>query len=500
MVDATVETSVKLARHGFKIQSDQQPRRGRTVVEILKLAVPNMAAYVMGMINGVTNTVFIGQTASSKSALAGMGLGSMMQNCFGLSVGFGLLGALDTFVSQAYGAEQHKLSCSYLQRGRLIATAQLVWMVPVLYFSEELLVGIGQEPAVAAEAASYNRPSIFGLIAIFHFEGSKKFLANRCDTVPMASVAAFSSALHVFWCWLFIIKLDLGTAGAGYANCVTWWLQCIAGSLYLWCRADAMGFSRRAILWFEHGACQKWGEYMQVALPATLMSCAELWFGQIGAVVIGTFFTEDLAAHVTAVNFANVSFMPVFGLSATAAALVGKYTGANQVLKAQRIYRDVISLNLVLWTLTAIFISVFRAQLAAAYTDDADVQAVLERLICIYAVSGFFDSIQTVMGGVLRGLGKQAVAAAVFASSFCGVMLPLGWALTFPGGWGVYGMWYSFQAGTGLAMLFFAFYLRPSVFASAASSLPQGETAQPLAFLDFPSMGHEIQELSSPPS
>jgi len=93
---------------------------------------------------------------------------------------------------------------------------------------------------------------------------------------------------------------------------------------------------------FEHGACQKWGEYMQVALPATLMSCAELWFGHIGEVVIGfSPAEEDLAAHVTAINFVNVSFMPVFGLSATAAALVGRCESSiESSADMQRRYRS----------------------------------------------------------------------------------------------------------------------------------------------------------------
>jgi len=218
------------------------------------------------------------------------------------------------------------------------------------------------------------------------------------------------------------------------------------------------------------------------ALPATLMSCADLWFWEICAVVIGFLpAEEDLAAHVTAINFVNVSFMPVFGLAATAATLVGKYIGSGQLQQARRVYRDIVGLNLFGWTLMAIFISIFRAHLAAAYTDDAEVREIMEKLLIIYAFAGFFDSTQNVMGGVLRGLGKQGVAAAVFIFAFYAVMLPLGLALSFPAQLGVYGMWYSFGAGTGLPTLFFALYLRPSVFATAVTDIQEGSTDVPTA-------------------
>lgn len=58
-------------------------------------------------LNEFTNTVCLGHVGN-QAELAAVGLGNMMQNCFGLSIAFGLTMALDTLVSQAHGAQQHE--------------------------------------------------------------------------------------------------------------------------------------------------------------------------------------------------------------------------------------------------------------------------------------------------------------------------------------------------------------------------------------------------------
>lgn len=57
--------------------------------------------------------------------------------------------------------------------------------------------------------------------------------------------------MHVGWCWFFVIGLGLGNAGAGYANCVTWWTQCAMATLYLACSAKNAGLRVRSVVWVE---------------------------------------------------------------------------------------------------------------------------------------------------------------------------------------------------------------------------------------------------------
>jgi len=217
--------------------------------------------------------------------------------------------------------------------------------------------------------------------------------------------------------------------------------------------------------------------------------CADLWFWEICAIIIGFLGKTELAAHVTAINFVNVSFMPVIGLSGAGATLVGEAIGAQNLLRAKRICRDIVLINVIGWSLIAVGIVVGREKLATSYSDRNDVQVIMKRLLVIYAFAGFFDSTQNVMNGVLRGLGMQKVTTVVFILTFYVVMLPLGSLLSFSAvfGCGVYGMWYSFGVGTGLAALVFAVYLfrqgDNNPFLQAAEHMHRPELDSSLALL-----------------
>jgi Na+-driven multidrug efflux pump len=98
------------------------------------------------------------------------------------SFGLGLISAMDTFCTQAYGAgtlllalhsssscyiihrllkerdaENYALVGVYLQRAVLIASVYCLLIGAVLFNTRELLVLTGQDPAIAAMAAQYVR-------------------------------------------------------------------------------------------------------------------------------------------------------------------------------------------------------------------------------------------------------------------------------------------------------------------------------------------------------
>ena len=66
----------------------------------------------------LTNLYFVGHLNDTKM-LVGVGMGNIIINCFIMSIMFGLNGALDTLVPQAYGLLNFKQCGNYLNRGRL---------------------------------------------------------------------------------------------------------------------------------------------------------------------------------------------------------------------------------------------------------------------------------------------------------------------------------------------------------------------------------------------
>jgi multidrug resistance protein, MATE family len=73
----------------------------------------------------MVNLIFLGHLNKAE-LLAGVGVGNMFQNFCGLSIIIGLNGALETLVSQAYGAGNLGLCGIYLNRGRFVLICTFV--------------------------------------------------------------------------------------------------------------------------------------------------------------------------------------------------------------------------------------------------------------------------------------------------------------------------------------------------------------------------------------
>lgn len=426
---------------------DHRERTSKVLADIAMMAVPSMFTNLLGFVNETTNALFIGHHGS-REAMAAVGIGNMMQNCFGLSIGIGLTSAMDTLVSQAHGAGEDRLASVYLQRARLIAAAQMVWILPLMIWCDRWLVAIGQDPEVAALAAEYNSVSAPFLLCFFYSSGSRRFLSAFLRPKVGLVVAAICAVCHPLWCWIFVALLGLGNRGLGLANGATWTLRALLFSGYLWRVAPELGLERRWVLGFQREAFQGWASYMKVALPALLQTCSEWWLWEICALVVGYLGSEALAAHVTTSNFMSLCVMMPLGVSSAAATLVGNALGASRPALARQITWCCWGTVSALWILLGFGMVLGRQAIAEMYTKDAGVQRLVCVLLILNAVSGLPDSGGQVMSGACRGMGKLRPPTLAYLVSYYMLMLPAALLFAFPLGLGIQGIYYAMILGT----------------------------------------------------
>jgi len=115
------------------------------------------------MLQEVMNLIFIGHLDDS-ALLAGVGMGNTILSVFGISLFLGLNGALETLVAQAYGSNNLQLCGIYLNRGRFVLLMLNIPVICILLQAETMLVFIGQNPLVAANAQKYIKAYIPGLV------------------------------------------------------------------------------------------------------------------------------------------------------------------------------------------------------------------------------------------------------------------------------------------------------------------------------------------------
>ena len=105
-----------------------------------------------------------------------------------------------------------------MNRGRLILTAIFFPLASILLFSEQILVGIGQDPLVSAHVQEFIMYTLPALYCYCMFDLTKRFL--NCMTISWVPMTAqiVATVLHPFWCYYFVIvrKLDIDGIAISY--------------------------------------------------------------------------------------------------------------------------------------------------------------------------------------------------------------------------------------------------------------------------------------------
>jgi MATE family multidrug resistance protein len=151
----------------------------------------------------------------------------------------------------------------------------------------------------------------------------------------------------------------------------------------------------------------------------------------------------DLAANVCLFNFITIIFMLPMGISFSSTALVGIQIGKGAYKIARIITMYALATGVSILVCTTILVFLFRNYIPYAYTTEVDVAELVTKLLQIYCCFGILDGIQMILHGVIKGIGKQAIASIICLLVLYPINIPLAYLLAWPCGYGLFGLWYS---------------------------------------------------------
>ena len=184
-----------------------------------------------------------------------------------------------------------------------------------------------------------------------------------------------------------------------------------------------------------------------LGLPAGGQMLLEVGVFASATALAGACRPAPLAAHQIAINLASLTFMIPFGLRLPRRCASARRSAAR--IRAARSCAGWTAIALgvgFMATAAPVFLTV-PALLIRAFTDDADVIDIGVRLLFVAAVFQFFDGLQGVTTGALRGLGDTRTAMLWNLGGHWLVGLPLGYLLCFRWGYGVVGLWWGLSVG-----------------------------------------------------
>lgn len=175
--------------------------------------------------------------------------------------------ALDTLCGQSYGAKQyHKLGI-HMQRGVLVLLLVSIPLALIWANTGTILSFLGQDPEISAAAGLYARYLIPIIFACAIIQCLVRFLQAQKIVFPAMIVSGITTLLHIFVCWILILKLNLGYAGAALANSISLWTTALLLVLFVnfsdSCKSTWTGFSKEAF----HNI----PDFLGLAIPSAIM-------------------------------------------------------------------------------------------------------------------------------------------------------------------------------------------------------------------------------------
>lgn len=415
---------------------------------VWRLAVPLMVNNVAGYALSIVGAIYIGRLGALP--LSASVLANSVYNCTGLALALGLSAGMETLCGQAYGAGAYTRVGVVLQRALLVCWTVCTPLVLLWSMSHALLLQLGQQPEIAALASRYLILCIPCLYLTTTMECVRKYLQAQRAVKPAMAVAAVTLAASPLFFWFAVERLGLGLDGAALAF-ITCQLATLLGLLgYVVYRAQRMR-GKKEQTWggWSPEAFRGWGEYFSYGLPAAAMIALE-WVAYEVIILMAGLLPDASVALSTMGICLNINawmYMLPLGLGGAVNTSIANALGAGHTATAKRVFYGGIVSGALLQALLALAIVLRGPQMVALFTNEPAVIASCCTVLPLLAGLVFFDGVNAVVSGVLRGSGRQLLGAAVNGIGFWVVGVPAAAWLAFNGGLGITGFWLGVIAG-----------------------------------------------------
>jgi MATE family multidrug resistance protein len=326
-----------------------------------------------------------------------------------------------------------------------------------LWIGKPLMGHLGQTPEVVNLSYGFMSYLIASLLPALVYQAYKQFTDGTGKTTVGMYVMAVAILFNILGNYVLINGHfgfpAMGLNGSGLATLLSRLLLAVMMMAYVHRHPEFKKYF--ALRWRRTLQQAKMNTIFRLGLPTGLTYIFEVGAFTFSSIMMGWLGTAPLAAHQIALNLASISFLVTVGIGVAGSIRVGFEMGQNRPLQARFAGRVAIVLAASYMLLSALFVFGFRDILAGIYSTDAQVLSFAVAFLGIAAAFQFFDGIQAVAVGALRGLQDTKWPSILAFIAYWILGLPLGYYLAFQLKWGGEGIWWGLFTG----LLFVAIFL-----------------------------------------
>jgi len=431
------------------------PHPSRTV---WALAWPAVALNSLQVVNTLLDRFFIGHLSQSSLTAAG---GAITVMFLMFSLAMALATGATAIVARAFGAGDHA-EYHAASRQTFALSCMAGTFVAVLTVFTAPLVSRLMLPSVDLDAirlmTSVLRAYGLGLPAIFVIQTLAGSLRGIGDTKSPMVISGLQILLHITLNFLLIFPTrqvggftipgaGMGIVGAATALSVSAWVSAIIYVAY--CGKTPLGqaasFRMPSMEWTQR--------ILRIAVPAATMAVLRVL--SLGAFSMMLKYVPNSSVAIAALPIAfgieSVMFMPSFGLSVAASALVGQSLGMRAPLRAERLAWVAAHHGALVTLSLSIPIFFFAPSICSLILEGkpaliAETSSFL-RLLCLTEV---LFAYAMVIVGAMQGAGDTKSPLWISIISLWGLRVPMAYVLAFIFHMGSHGAWLAMSITQGV--------------------------------------------------
>ncbi|WP_327754231.1 MATE family efflux transporter [Sphingobium sp. SJ10-10] len=423
------------------------------------LALPMIAGNIAWAGIAATDLLLLGRLGASAVAS-----GALAINLFNalLIFGMGLVTAAAPLIATERGRRRHSVRDVRRTVHQTLRAAAL-FVLPawaLLWESEAILLLMGQEADLAAQAGELMRGLQWALLPFLGFTTLRNFISALERPVWGLVIMVCAIPINVLAGWALIFGHlgfpALGMFGAGIASSLS--SSFLFFGLLSVILIDRRFRRYRLLGRFWTRDRERHRTVWALGLPIAITLGLETTVFNASAFLMGLIDRDSLAAHAVAIQIAALVFMVPMGIGQAATVRVGLAYGKRDRAGVGRAGWLALAIGTGFALMAAAMLIVFPRTLISAFLDLRDPvnQRTAALAISFLGVAALFqlvDAAQAVGAGVLRGIQDTRVPMIVALIGYWVIGIGIGVILAFPLGLKGLGIWLGLASGLGVVAI-----------------------------------------------